>query len=67
MFAHQSFKKYLVNLVVRRPIIANDVVSNGFDKLLMQVIMRTFVLYIRVRITNQSLCVVNLHVSVVGT
>ena len=66
VFAHQGFEKDLVYLVVGRPIIANDVVSYRFDKLLMQVIVRAFVLDVGVGVTNESFSVVNLHVCVVG-
>ena len=67
MLAHQSLIQDLVYLVVWTPVVADDMVGDGLDELRVQVVLGARLLEVRVRVGGQSLCIVNLHVRVVGS
>jgi hypothetical protein len=67
VFAHQCLEKHLVDFVVGRPVVANNVVCDGFNKLWFKIVMNSFFLKVWIGERRKAFCVVNSHVGVIRT
>lgn len=67
MFPHQCLEEHLVHFVVWAPIIANNMVSDFLDELLVEVVVSSSVLDVWVGVADETLGVVNLHVGVISS
>lgn len=66
MFSHKSLVKNLVYLIVWRPLITDNVIRNGFNKLIVIVVTVFFFLQIWVRIARDTFRIIKFHVGLIG-
>lgn len=67
LLSHEGLKQDLVDLEVRRPLIADDVIRNGLNKPVMVVVSRAFVLQVGICVGTQTFGVVQFHMSLIGS
>ena len=67
MLTHKSFIQNLVDLIIRRPLVTNDVVCNSLNKLIVHVVSSPFILQIWVSVSGHSLGVIQIHVNLIGS
>ena len=66
MFAHQSLVENLVDFIIRRPVVANDVICDCLNEFRLEVIVHTFLLDVWVGECCQTFSVIDFHVGIVG-
>ena len=67
MLPHQCLIEYLINLIVRAPLVTHDMVGDRLNKLIVDIIPCTLVLQVGVSIGRDTFGVVKLHVDLVRT
>jgi len=65
VLAHERLEQNLVNLIVRTPVVTDDVIRDRFNELRMQIIFGSLLLQVWISIGCQPFRVINLHMRVV--
>lgn len=67
MLAHESLVENLVDFIIWRPLVTNNMVSDGFNKLIVNVVASSLILDIRIRIRTNTFSIINLHKSIISS
>ena len=65
MLSHEGLVQNLVNFIIGGPLVADDMIGDGFNELVMQVVSDPLLLQIGVGVRAYSLCIVKLHMNLI--